>query len=35
MKILTVFGARPKFIKAAVLSRCIKDNPCLGIEELL
>lgn len=35
MKIITVFGARPQFIKAAVLSRDIKDKTCLGIEELL
>lgn len=35
MKILTVIGAIPQFIKAAVLSRYIKDNPSLGIEEIL
>ena len=32
MKLLTVIGARPK---AAVLSRYVKDNPSLGIEEIL
>ena len=26
MKILTVVGARPQFIKAAVVSRCLKEN---------
>ncbi len=26
MKILTVVGARPQFIKAAVISRCLKDD---------
>lgn len=35
MKILTVIGARPQFIKASVLSRYIKDNTSLGIEEIL
>jgi UDP-GlcNAc3NAcA epimerase len=35
MHILTVIGARPQFIKAAVLSRYIKDNPFLGINETI
>lgn len=34
MKLLTVIGARPQFIKAAVLSRFLRDNKC-GIEEIL
>ena len=35
MHILTVIGARPQFIKAAVLSRYIQNNQNLGIKETL
>lgn len=35
MKLLTVIGARPQFIKAAVLSRYLRDNKSLGIQEIL
>ena len=35
MHILTVIGARPQFIKAAVLSRYLRDNTSLGIKETL
>lgn len=33
MRILTVVGARPQFIKAAVVSRAIRETP--GLEEIL
>lgn len=35
MKIITVVGARPQFIKAAALSRCIKEEYSNEIEEIL
>lgn len=35
MKILTVIGARPQFIKAAVLSRYLQVHKECGIEEIL
>lgn len=35
MKILTVIGARPQFVKAAVFSRYLQDNPTLGLSEIL
>jgi len=30
MKILTIFGARPQFIKAEAVSRVISSNWCIG-----
>ncbi|WP_133127704.1 non-hydrolyzing UDP-N-acetylglucosamine 2-epimerase [Legionella nagasakiensis] len=35
MKIITVVGARPQFIKAAALSRCIKEEYSNEVEEIL
>ena len=35
MHLLTIIGARPQFIKAAVFSRYIRDNSACGITETL
>lgn len=33
MRVITVVGARPQFVKAAVVSKYFKANPDVGIEE--
>jgi UDP-GlcNAc3NAcA epimerase len=35
LNLFTVVGARPQFVKAAVLSRFLRDNPSLGVTETL
>jgi UDP-N-acetylglucosamine 2-epimerase (non-hydrolysing) len=35
MKMLTVVGARPQFIKAAAISRAIRDQYTNSIEEII
>ena len=35
MRITTIVGARPQFIKAAVISRAIRNNPELGLVETI
>jgi UDP-GlcNAc3NAcA epimerase len=34
-KILTIIGARPQIIKAAAISRAIKNNFSMQIEEII
>jgi UDP-GlcNAc3NAcA epimerase len=35
MKIVTVVGARPQFIKASAISRCIKEDYASEVQEII